>query len=87
MEYISYQNKTGEDATVSIGGLLGAKVWIAVQERRLPKHLSVNGFGVGPGAVNTVSISFNTGRIYPIELNFGAFLVKVLYEKILYNQR
>lgn len=78
MEYVAYQNKVGDDATVSIGGLLGAKVWIRGQEGRLPKHLSVNGFGVGPGAYNTVGLSFNTGRIYPVDLNVGQFLIGVL---------
>ena len=81
MEYISYQNKVGEETIVSIGGFLGEKVWIVGKEGRLPKHLSVNGFGVGPGSYNTVSISFNTGRVYPVELNLGQFLVKVLKEQ------
>ena len=78
MEYVAYQNKVGEQATVSIGGLLGAKIWIAGQEGRLPKHLSVNGLGVGPGAYNNVGVSFNTGRIYPVDINLGQFLVNVL---------
>lgn len=82
MEYISYQNQAGEEAIVSIGGFLGAKVWIEGKEGRLPKHLSVNGFGVGPGgSYNSVGISFNTGRIYPVELNIGQFLVKILKEQ------
>lgn len=81
MEYLSYQNKVDGEAIVSIGGFLGAKVWITGKEGRLPRHLSVNGFGVGPGSFNTVSVSFNTGRIYPVELNFGQFLVSVLKEQ------
>ncbi|MFN6342878.1 MAG: hypothetical protein ACK4Y6_10805 [Bacteroidota bacterium] len=81
MEYISYQNTVGSEATVSIGGFLGAKVWIVGKEGRLPKHLSVNGFGVGPNLYNPVGLSFNTGRIYPVDLNFGQFLVSVLKEQ------
>ena len=81
MQYLSYQNSIGEEAIVSIGGILGAKVWIVGKEGRLPKHLSVNGFGIDPGSFNTVSVSFNTGRIYPVDLNFGQFLVKVLKEQ------
>jgi hypothetical protein len=81
MGYISYQNKVGEKAVVSIGGFLGAKVWIVGKEGRLPIHLSLNGFGVGPGSFNTVSVSFNTGRVYPVDLNFGQFLVNVLKEQ------
>jgi hypothetical protein len=81
MEYVSYQNTIGGEAIISIGGFLGAKVWIVGKEGRLPKHLSVNGFGVGPGSFNTVSVSFNTGRVYPVDLNFGQFLVTVLKEQ------
>ena len=81
MEYISYQNKIGEDAILSIGGFLGAKVWIRGKENRLPKHLSLNGLSVGPGSYNDLSISFNTGRVYPVELNFGQFLINVLTKK------
>ena len=81
MEFISYQNTVGGEAIVSIGGFLGAKVWIVGKEGRLPKHLSVNGFGVGPGSFNTISVSFNTGRVYPVDLNFGQFLVRVLKEQ------
>lgn len=80
MEYLSYQNKVGEDAIISIGGFSGAKVWIRGSEGRLPKHLSVTGFGVGPGSSQPLSLSFNTGRVYPVDLNFGQFLVSVLKE-------
>lgn len=81
LAYISYQNKVGEEAIVSIGGFLGAKVWIVGKEGRPPEYLSVNGFGVGPGSSNMVSVSVNTGRIYPIAPNIGQFLVKVLKEQ------
>ena len=84
LEYVSYQNKVGEDAILSIGGFLGAKVWIRGKEGRLPKHLSLNGFGIGPGSYynDQLSISFNTGRIYPVDLSFGQFLVEILNKKI-----
>lgn len=81
MAYLSYQNTVGGEAIVSIGGILGTKAWIVGKEGRLPTHLSVNGFAVGPGSFNTVSVSFNTGRIYPVDLNFGQFLVNVLNEQ------
>ena len=81
MEFIAYQNEIDKDAILSIGGFLGAKVWIKGQENRLPKHLSLSGFGVGPGRYNEISISFNTGRIYPVDLNFGQFLIDALTEK------
>ncbi len=80
MEYISYQNKVGQEATVSIGGFLGTKFWIKGEVNKLPKYLSLGGFNVGPGYSNQLSISFNTGKIYPVQLNFGEFLVNVLKE-------
>ena len=81
LEYVSYQNQVGQEAVISIGGLLGAKMWIMGKENRLPTFLSVNGFGIGGGSVNPVSISFNTGRIYPVDFNFGCFLICILKEK------
>lgn len=81
MEFIAYQNEVGKEAILSFGGFLGAKVWIKGQDNRLPKHLSLSGFGVGPGRYDEISISFNTGRIYPVELNFGQFLINILSEK------
>ncbi len=81
MEFIAYQNEIDKDAILSIGGFLGAKVWIKGQENRLPKHLSLSGFGVGPGRYDEISISFNTGRIYPVDLNFGQFLIDALTER------
>jgi len=80
-EYISYQNEVGQYATVGIGGFLGAKVDLYGKEERLPVYLSLNGFGIGPGNYNEVSLSFNTGRIYPVEINFGQFLINILTEK------
>ncbi len=81
LEYIAYQNEIGKEAILSIGGFLGAKVWIRGQENRLPKHLSLSGFGVGPGRSGDISLSMNTGRIYPVDLNFGQFLINVLEER------
>ena len=80
-EYISYQNEVGKYTTVGIGGLLGAKVDIYGKEERLPVYLSLNGFSVGPGNYNEISLSFNTGRIYPVDMNFGQFLINILTEK------
>lgn len=78
MKYIAYQNQIDEKATLSVGGFLGAKVWIKGTEKRLPKHLSLSGFGVGPGNFNSLSISFSTGSIHPVDLSFGQFLINVL---------
>ena len=81
MEFISYQNKVGQVATIGIGGLLGARVQVKGRENRLPENFSLSGMGVGAGVYGGPGLSINTGRIYPIELNFGQFLIHVLTEK------
>lgn len=80
MSFIAFQNNVDEEATLSIGGFMGAKLWVKGKENRLPKHLSLSGFGIGPGHYNNVGVNFNTGRIYDVEFNFGQFLVHVLKE-------
>ncbi len=82
MEYMARQNKVGEYVSVSIGGFTGAKTDIKGREGRLPQFLSLSGFGVGPSAnYNTIGISISTGRIYPVDLNLGHFLIHILAEK------
>jgi len=80
-EYIEAQNEVGKYLSVSIGGFLGAKVDIKGREERLPMYLSLTGFGIGPGSFNQVSVSFNTGRIYPVNMNFGQFLIHIMTKK------
>lgn len=42
-------------------------------------YLSVNGFGVGGSSpAGIMGISFSTGRINPVDINFGEFLVETL---------
>ncbi|MCB0496695.1 MAG: hypothetical protein KDC79_11220 [Cyclobacteriaceae bacterium] len=78
-KYLSYQNKIDGETIISKGGLMGTKVWIRWKEDRLPLYLSVNGFGVGPGSsVGVMGISFNTGRINSVDMNFGEFLIETL---------
>ncbi len=83
MEYISYQNKVGEEAIISIGGFTGAKTWIKGKEGRLPECFTLSNFGVGPTYYggSGVGVSFNTGRIYPVDLSFGLFLIEILKKK------
>ncbi|MDR1552658.1 MAG: hypothetical protein LBS69_04245 [Prevotellaceae bacterium] len=81
LEYVESQNEVGKYVTVSIGGFLGAKVSIYGKEDRLPEYLSLNGFGIGPGNFNQISIRFNTGRIYPVKMNLGQFLISILTKK------
>jgi hypothetical protein len=78
LEYIEYQNLIGKYASISIGGSLGSKVDIYGEEERLPVCLSLNGFKVGIGINNSISLRFNTGSIYRVEMNFGYFLTSIL---------
>ena len=81
-EYISYKNKVGQYTTVSIGGLLGAKVELYGKKGMLPVYLSLNGFSIGSGyGIGEVGLSFNTGSIYPVDMNFGQFLITILTEQ------
>ena len=82
MEFIAYQNKVGQEATLNVGGILGAKIWIQGKENRLPVYLSLSGYEVRPDVSIGLGVSINTGRIYPVDMNFGQFLINVLKEKI-----
>jgi len=79
-QYIETQNEVGKYVTVSIGGFLGAKVEIYGREERLPEYLLLDGAGVGPGN-SSQSISVSTGKIYPLQMDFGQFLINILTPK------
>lgn len=82
LEYVSYQNQVAEETIVSIGGRRGAKLSITGKEGRQPIYLSASDSshnGISYTANGTMS--FNRGRVPPVDFNFGAFLVKVLPEK------
>jgi hypothetical protein len=82
LEYVSYQNQVDEETIVSIGGSRGAKMQITGKEGRQPLYLSASGSGHnGLSYSSNGTMSFNRGRIPPVDFNLGAFLVKVLTEK------
>lgn len=82
LEYVSYQNQINEETTVWIGGSRGAKMWITGEEGRQPVYLSAAGSGHnGISYTSNGSISYNRGRVQPVDFGFGSFLVKVLPEK------
>jgi len=80
MEFIEYQNQIGGKASVGIGGFLGTKISIKGKKGDLPIHLSLGGFNVGPNRFGEVGLSFSTGKIHPVDLNFGQFLISILSE-------
>lgn len=87
MECFSFQNKIGEECTLSIGGIMGARLSTRGQAGQLPEFYSVGGFGVAPGGAIAAGgnagfgLAFNTGRINPLECNLGLFLLPVLKER------
>ncbi|MDR2980608.1 MAG: hypothetical protein LBV02_09270 [Bacteroidales bacterium] len=74
-EYIAYQNKVGEYVKVENNGFLGGKVDVFGQPGRLPTFLSLTGVEVN--ATTTAKLSFKAGGIYPVDLNFGQFLIRI----------
>ncbi|TSJ47861.1 hypothetical protein [Fluviicola chungangensis] len=81
LEYISYQNQVDEETIVSIGGSRGATMRIIGKEGRQPLYLSASVSHNGISYSSSGTMSFNRGRVHPVDFNFGAFLVKVLPEK------
>lgn len=80
LHFVSHQNSSGKDATLSIGGFLGSKAWIRGEEGRPAVFFSFTGFGLGEGA-GPGQVGFNTGRFHPVDLNLGMFLINTLKEQ------
>lgn len=87
LRYISIENEAGEETTISIGGFLGAKMTLEGRENRPSSYWSLSEFGVGPYAEagppqqSGLGVSFNTGRIHPVNPDAGRFLIRVLQEQ------
>jgi hypothetical protein len=81
LKYYTYQNSVGKEAVVSIGGFTGSKYVLQGKEEQLPVYMTVSGFEMAPVAnMNGMGLSFSTGGIHPLDMNFGQFLVEVLEE-------
>jgi len=77
--YIEHENQVGETTTVSIGGLLGSKVWIKWKDQKESTFLSANSFNIGPyNDIDNIGLSINSGRFYPMNESFGKYLTCVL---------
>lgn len=81
LEYVSYQNQLDEQTTVIIGGSRGARMYIVGKEGRQPMYISTDISHNGISYTANGTKSFNNGRVYPVDFNLGAFLVKILPEK------
>ena len=78
MVYQEYPLDIDEKLKISIGGILGASVTFTGYEGRTPTFISLHGLTVAPGYSSGVGISFNTGRIYPVDMSFGYMLIAAL---------
>ncbi|WP_343633125.1 hypothetical protein [Fluviicola sp.] len=82
LEYVSYQNQVDEQTIVCVRGPRGAKMSVTGEEGRQPMYLSAADSGHnGISYTSNGSISYNRGRVQPVDFDFGSFLVKVLPEK------
>jgi hypothetical protein len=78
LSYYHYQSAVGEKVNISVGGVFGSGYTRIGEENKPSVYLSLGGLKVRPG-VNSggAGLSFSTGSIYPIDMNFGQFLVAI----------
>lgn len=79
-KYLTYELSEGEKIKISKGGLTGATAWLTGKKDEQSTYLSLTGFGLGPSVPppGTIGLSFNTGRIYPMDKNLGELLTLIL---------
>ncbi|MGE7775666.1 hypothetical protein ACQKLP_13135 [Chitinophaga sp. NPDC101104] len=78
--WLRYETPAGNELKLSKGGAGGAHITIRPKEEQAVEYFSVSGFGLGgmvppPG---TVGLSFNTGRISPVPVDFGGLMLEVM---------
>lgn len=85
-KYMRLELAEGEEIKISKGGITGTTAWFTGKADKPATYLSLTGFGVGPGVgqPGTVGLSFNTGRIYPMDKNLGELLTYIL-ERVEYH--
>jgi hypothetical protein len=81
--YIKFSLKEGEQAKLKKGTVSGTVMWVKWRTNQLPNYFSIHGFTKEPVVKRTTqSQSFRPGKIADVENALGAFLVKVLAEKV-----
>jgi hypothetical protein len=83
LEYYMYQNTLENIVEISIGGFFGATHTLMGKEGQLSEYIALSGLQVAPSvyARGGVGISLSTGGLYPLDMNFGQFLVEILKEQ------
>ena len=82
LSYYKYQSAIGEKVNISIGGFTGSSYTRKGEAGKISVYLSLGGGTVRPAVtpMGGVGINFNTGNIYPLNMNFGQFLAEILKE-------
>ena len=83
LNYYEYQSDIGESVSISIGGIFGSGYTRTGEAGKVSAYLSLGGGTVRPGytPMGGVGISFSSGSIYPLDINFGQFLAEILDDK------
>jgi len=65
---------------ISVGGFFGSSYTRTGEAGKVSAYLSVGGVSIRPSVtpMGGVGVSFTTGSIYPIDMNFGQFMVEIL---------
>lgn len=79
LSYYEYQSKIGEKETITFGGVLGSGVFRSGEAGNLSLYVSL-GDGKFERALTPwgQGLSYSSGSIYPLDINFGQFLAEIL---------
>jgi len=86
LNYYEYQSDIGKKVKINIGGFSGSSYIRTGEAGKVSAYLSLGSgtirpaaaLGGGVGVGFTAGVSFTTGSIYPLEINFGQFLTEIL---------
>ena len=78
--YYKHIRTQGKEVKISKGGLTGMTLWYTLNGNKPNLFLTLTGLGLGGGSVPTdvVGLSFNTGRIQPVQGDLGCLLITIL---------
>ena len=81
--YFKYTLKEGEQAKLRKGTVSGTVMWVKWRQNQMPSYFSIHGYVDEPVVKRTTqSQSFRPGKFPHVESSLGAFLSKVLVEKV-----
>lgn len=81
--YFKYTLKEGEQVKLKKGTVSGTIMWVKWIQNQMPSYFSIHGYVDEPVVKRTTqSQSFRPGKFPHVESSLGAFLSKVLVEKV-----